>query len=423
MKSLKPSMSSLKKGIKNKVMNLDKDKKYVVACSFGPDSMALLSMMQKDGYNICVAHVNYHKRKESDYEEQSLRKYCAYYNLDLFVLDTTGLKQSGNFQQWARKIRYNFFKDVLAQTKSDAVVVAHQQDDLIETYLMQSSKKSFVSYYGIENEMTLFGVKIVRPLLSYTKSFLEKYDIENNVPYSIDWTNLTNLYSRNKIRHEIVEKMSTEQREKILKEICEKNKTKKTDSNVDLERNIWDLQEFLNESEAILILQISNNLQKRNLFKKLTQKWIKNVKKSFFNSRANIAEKILQNIHLVKSYSKVYLIDFDQFRNYDFEMLKPGIFVSEFVDFEFGENDVDRNISKEDFPLKIRPVKSSEAYQIENYSVEVRRLFIDWKMPKFLRGWWPGIYDKNGHLLYIPRYREKYTDNHPSKLTIKYPRF
>lgn len=404
-------------------MKLDKKKKYVVACSFGPDSMALLDMMIKEKYDLVVAHVNYHKRKESDYEQKSLQEYCRKNNVRFFVLDKRNLKHNGNFQDWARRVRYEFFKDVLRVTQSDAVVVAHQEDDLIETYLMQSSKKSFVVSYGIDEETTLFGVKIIRPLLNFTKQELEKYDIDNNVPYSVDWTNLTNLYTRNKIRHEFVEKMSREERDKIKEKIEKLNKEKQKSNNFDLEQNTWDLLEFLQQNPEILILQISNNLQKRSLFKKLTTKSIESIKQSFISDHANVAQKLIKNIHLVKSYSKVYLVDFDQFKQYEYRVEEPGLFTSEFIDFEFEGNDIDRNISNKDFPLTIRPVSKSERYQVSDYECEVRRLFIDWKMPNFLRGWWPGIYDKNGKLLYIPRYRETYTDKHSSKLTIKYPHF
>ena len=240
-------------------MKLDKSKKYVVACSFGPDSMALLDMMIKEKYQLVVAHVNYHKRKESDDEQKALIEYCQKKGVGFFVLDKRDLKHHGNFQEWARKLRYEFFKDVLRVSQSDAVVVAHQEDDLIETYLMQSSKKSFVSYYGIEEETTLFGVKIVRPLLNYTKRELEKYNIDNNVPYSIDWTNLTDLYTRNKIRHEFVEKMTREERDKIREKIDHLNKEKRKENSVDLDKNTWDLLEFLQQNPEILVLQISNN--------------------------------------------------------------------------------------------------------------------------------------------------------------------
>ena len=84
---------------------LDKSKRYVVACSYGPDSMALLDMLLKEHYDVVVAHVNYHKRDVSNFEEQSLRNYCQEHSVKIEVLDTKELKCIGNFQNWAREIR------------------------------------------------------------------------------------------------------------------------------------------------------------------------------------------------------------------------------------------------------------------------------------------------------------------------------
>ena len=50
--------------------------------------------------------------------------------------------------------------------------MAHQKDDLIETYLMQKERKLGVSYYGLRQSNTIKGVKVFRPLLSYTKKDL-----------------------------------------------------------------------------------------------------------------------------------------------------------------------------------------------------------------------------------------------------------
>ena len=52
------------------MLNLDKNKKYLLACSYGPDSMALFSMLLEEGYRFEVAHVNYHFRNESNLEEK-----------------------------------------------------------------------------------------------------------------------------------------------------------------------------------------------------------------------------------------------------------------------------------------------------------------------------------------------------------------
>ena len=56
------------KRLKITMLNLDKDKKYLLACSYGPDSMALFYLLLEIGFKFDVAHVNYHLRKESDVE-------------------------------------------------------------------------------------------------------------------------------------------------------------------------------------------------------------------------------------------------------------------------------------------------------------------------------------------------------------------
>ena len=50
------------------MLNLNKNQKYLLACSHGPDSMALFYMLKEEGYNFAVAHVNYHHREESNLE-------------------------------------------------------------------------------------------------------------------------------------------------------------------------------------------------------------------------------------------------------------------------------------------------------------------------------------------------------------------
>ena len=208
------------------IKDLDKKNRYVVACSFGPDSMALLNMLYENKFDLVVAHVNYHKRDVSNFEEQSLKKYCLDRNIPIEVLDTTNLKCDKNFQEWAREIRYKFFADVLKKYNAKAVLVAHQEDDLIETFLMQEKRGGIVKYSGIAEKTTIFGVDVIRPLLSFSKQDLLLYDKEKNVPYSVDVSNLSDDYQRNKIRHNIVEKMTKKERDDILKKIHSLNSHK-----------------------------------------------------------------------------------------------------------------------------------------------------------------------------------------------------
>ena len=95
------------------------------------------------------------------------------------------------------------------------MLLAHHQDDNIETYLMQKQRKNLVKFYGIKEKTHIFGVNIRRPLLNYSKQDLLLY-CQNN-------PNLQNVYLRNRIRHEIVSKMSNEERNNILNEMLAKN--------------------------------------------------------------------------------------------------------------------------------------------------------------------------------------------------------
>ena len=206
------------------MLNLEKNKKYLLACSYGPDSMALFDMLLKEGYRFAVAHVNYHLRKEADDEEIDLRNYCLINGVGIFVKSVRENLGDNNLEAKCRDIRYNFFIDVVKQNGFDALLVAHQEDDLIETYLMQKRRKNLVNYFGIKEISYFTDVEIIRPLLKYRKKELLIYCRMFGVPYAIDKTNLEDHFLRNQLRHSVVEKMSQEERKEILNEIDTENK-------------------------------------------------------------------------------------------------------------------------------------------------------------------------------------------------------
>ncbi len=70
-------------------------KKLLLAVSGGPDSMFLLNWYKSK--NVVVAHVNYHKREDSDIDEKIVRAFCESNNIPLEVLSVSQ-KHVGNFQ-------------------------------------------------------------------------------------------------------------------------------------------------------------------------------------------------------------------------------------------------------------------------------------------------------------------------------------
>ena len=88
--------------------NYDVTKTYLIACSGGPDSMALLDMLVNHNFNIIVVHVNYKTRLESDSEEKLVVDYCIKNNLN-YEIAYFDNNYKGSFEDAARKFRYNFF--------------------------------------------------------------------------------------------------------------------------------------------------------------------------------------------------------------------------------------------------------------------------------------------------------------------------
>ena len=399
------------------MLNLLKDKKYVLACSYGPDSMALFDMLLKEGFCFVVAHVNYHKRDVSNFEEESLRKYCKDNDIQIEVLDTAKMKVEKNFQNWAREVRYDFFKKVLVKHHCDALLVAHQQDDVLETYIMQKERQGIVKYWGIAEKTALNGMKIIRPLLGYSKQELLDYDSKNNVPYSIDVSNLSSDYTRNKIRHEVVEKLTAKERDELLSEIKAKNSLSQLTY-----KTRWKVDEFVELADEEIVFSISNYLNERNQHKDLSSDFVREIKKASQSSKAFVEISLTDELSIVKDYDVIRLFDKNlekKYSGYLYHIAKNTYIDDELFEIDLSNAD-DRNIKSDDYPLMVRPVCSKDKIIIRDYECSVNRLFIDWKVPHLLRNCWPGIYNRDGKLIYIPRYRENFVDNHSSKFVIKF---
>ncbi len=388
--------------------NLDKSKKYLLACSFGPDSMALFHLLKENHYNFACAIVNYHLREESDSEVSGLLKYATESNVKVYVYDVKEKIQK-NVEATCREIRYKFFKDLCEQFGFDAVLVAHHQDDLIETYLMQKERQNSPIFYGISPETMIYRIKVIRPLLGYKKTDLVEYCDKNNVPYAIDKTNFDISIMRNKIRHNIVSKMLESEREQILKEIKEANlklenmfslidNTKLCDVNYVLKLD------FISQCYVLNYL-VKNINQSLSLSKKNVGQII-NILKS---SKPNGQFIIFRGLYLFKEY------DFFEFgvnkaepQEFKYSLMCPGVLDTPFFYLNFKMDTSDRNVDFNDYPLTIRNIKKNDFIIINGYKAKAQRLLIDWKVPFRKRMIWPVILNKNDEVIYIPRYRKDF---------------
>ncbi len=184
--------------------------KVLVALSGGADSVALLHTLLKLGHHCEAIHCNFHLRgDESNRDEEFVRQLCTKTNVTLTTVhfDTAAYaREKGlSIEMAAREQRYEAFEKNRASIKADAIAVAHHRDDSAETLLLNLIRGTGIK--GLKGIQPKNG-RIIRPLLCVNRSEILDYLSWRGEDFVTDSTNLSNDYTRNKIRNEIIPLMS-----------------------------------------------------------------------------------------------------------------------------------------------------------------------------------------------------------------------
>ncbi len=388
----------------------DKYQTLLLACSFGPDSMALLNMLVEEGFKPIVCHVNYHRRPESDFEQSGLEQYCLEHDLELDVLDTKGMKPKGNFQAWARSVRYRFFLKRYQEYGAEGLLVAHQQDDHIETYIMQKARKTKLISYGLLSKTTLFEMTIYRPLLDFSKASLKTYCDQNHVPYAIDSSNLEDHYQRNRIRHSLVEKMDQEERKQVLEEIEITNQKNKLEILV-LEKEFFPFEKIpvsraKNLSPQTFTFLLYLILSNHSCHQSLSLDRIEQILRLCSSDQPNKKVVLNKKWAFERRYDNLSLVQIQTIVPFSFIVSKPEPLTCPYFSVDFSEGFLKDFIQASSYPLTIRPARPGDRIQVGKMVKRINRLYIDWKLPVSLREIWPVVVDKNGLPIYIPRFQK-----------------
>ena len=181
----------------------------IVALSGGADSVALLDSLNsiKEKYNISLyaVHVNHRLRgEESMRDENFCKSLCEKYGIKLFVrhenVAELAKKNKISEELCGRNVRYTVFEE-LSKELSAKVATAHTASDNAETLLFNITRGA--SLGGVCAIPPVRGY-IIRPLIECTRAEIEQYCSEKNLEYVTDSTNLSDDYTRNKIRHNVI---------------------------------------------------------------------------------------------------------------------------------------------------------------------------------------------------------------------------
>ena len=169
--------------------------RIVIGVSGGPDSILLLHILnelkKELDFEIFVAHINHMLREEADEETEYVIDFCKKLNIECFVKRIDVVEIANNLkrgtEETGRKIRYEFFNEVLEKTGSNKIATAHNNNDKVETILMNILRGSGTA--GLKGIEAKRDNMYIRPLIEITREEIEKYCIENKLNPKIDKLN------------------------------------------------------------------------------------------------------------------------------------------------------------------------------------------------------------------------------------------
>lgn len=180
--------------------------RILLTVSGGADSMMMCDLFRQAGYNFGIAHGNFQLRgEESVRDENFVREYAARHHIPFYIthFDTNVYAEQKkiSIQEAARELRYRWFDEIRSQHDFTFIATAHHLNDHIETLLINFFKGTGI--HGLHGIPVRQG-KIIRPILFLTKEEILQYIRENNLPFVEDSSNLSDKYTRNYIRHQVI---------------------------------------------------------------------------------------------------------------------------------------------------------------------------------------------------------------------------
>jgi tRNA(Ile)-lysidine synthase len=177
--------------------------KILLTISGGVDSMVMLDLFSRSGFEGEIAHCNFGLRgAESDEDERFVIEIATRYDSPVHVKSFQTEEYASNnnisIQMAARDLRYEWFEDIRRQTDCDFIATAHNKNDHAETFFINLLRGTGIR--GLTGIPVVSG-NIIRPLLWAEREEILNYSEQKHILFREDSSNAGLKYSRNKIRH------------------------------------------------------------------------------------------------------------------------------------------------------------------------------------------------------------------------------
>jgi tRNA(Ile)-lysidine synthase len=198
----------------------------LLAVSGGADSVALLfgcvETSRRTGWRLSVGHVHHGWReREADRDLCFVAEHARRLGVPFAARREDARLEARRLglspEAAARHVRYRALASIAAETGSDLVATAHQEDDALESHVIARSRRGGVSRLGGPRESRHDGV--VRPLLGVSRREILAFLESRSLPWRRDATNGDLRLSRNRVRRELAE-LSEPERAALAREVA-----------------------------------------------------------------------------------------------------------------------------------------------------------------------------------------------------------
>lgn len=217
--------------------------KIIVGLSGGPDSVCLLHILNrlKETRNIEIyaAHLNHQIRGiEAQKDALFVSELCNSLGIPVFIKSVDVPKyceEKGlSLEEGARNIRYDMFFEIKRRTGANKIAIGHNMNDQAETVLMRIMRGTGLQ--GLRGIEYTRENGIIRPILDIERKDIEAYCEHYNLNPKIDQTNLESIYTRNRIRLELLPYMQQHFNNNVVESIVRMSNSMKSDGDyLDLE--------------------------------------------------------------------------------------------------------------------------------------------------------------------------------------------
>lgn len=179
----------------------------IVALSGGADSVALLAVLCRLGYDCRAAHCNFHLRgEESMRDMRHCRSICEALDTDLYIRDFDVPRRmaehpSESVEMACRNLRYEWFGNLLDREGAQALAVGHHCEDRVETFMLNLMRGAGIA--GLTS-MNVRNGSVVRPLQPFTRGEIERYLADLGLGFITDSSNASDAHRRNRIRNRVM---------------------------------------------------------------------------------------------------------------------------------------------------------------------------------------------------------------------------